>query len=110
MKIKIETAAMILTAALITPTGYLLAGPRAPTAAEEARAAIPDATLVDHVRHALIAGADVKRAEVAVRADSGAVHLSGWVRDDEEMARLEDLASRVEGVREVRSHLRVRAS
>lgn len=110
MKIKIETAAMILTAALVTPTGYLLAGPSAPTAAEEARAAIPDATLADHVRHALTAATDAKRTEVGVRADNGAIRLSGWVRDDEEMARLEDLASRVEGVREVRSHLRVRAS
>lgn len=107
MKIKIETAALILTAALITPTGYLLAGPS--PAIAEARSAIPDERITQHVHDALALAPELQHAQVTISTSAGAVKLSGWTRSESDMATLEELASRVEGVREVRSHLRIRA-
>lgn len=69
---------------------------------------IDDAAVTTRVKTALIRDDQVDANDVEVETYKGTVQLSGFVEDREDIDRAEELASNVDGVREVRNDLRYR--
>lgn len=69
---------------------------------------VDDAAVTTRVKTALIRDNDVNANDVEVETYKGTVQLSGFVEDREDIDRAEELASNVDGVREVRNDLRYR--
>lgn len=103
---KADLIVIALTAALATQTGYLLASPTRAT--EVVAVAIPDSAITQKLETAFAHEA-FNSAQLKLKTVNGTVQLIGWVASDEQMNQVEDIASRVAGVKEVRSHLRVKA-
>jgi len=69
---------------------------------------VDDAAITTKVKTALIRSDEVDANDVQVETYKGTVQLSGFVRDREDIDRAEELASNVDGVRQVRNDLRYR--
>lgn len=79
----------------------------------EATTAAPvssDGHLATEVRRVIGQASGINVSRVAVTANGGKVTLLGSAPTEEEIARVQRLASRVSGVTDVTSHLTVRAS
>lgn len=103
---KLDTVIIAITVVLATQTGYLLAGPNRPAELSSAEF-IPDTAITTKVQTAFSLEPTLRASEVNVKTFRGTVRLVGFVASDDQATRAEDIASRIEGVREVRSHLRV---
>lgn len=78
--------------------------------AERAAAVMDDATITAKVKTALIAEPDLKGMAIDVDTSQNVVTLKGTVATDAVRERAERIAKEVEGVREVRNELLVKAS
>jgi hyperosmotically inducible protein len=81
---------------------------RAPGGRERAGQAVDDARIAAKVKALLLQDKAIKGADVEVRSHQGLVLLSGQVDDASQIARAENLARGVDGVRMVSNDLRVR--
>jgi hyperosmotically inducible periplasmic protein len=70
--------------------------------------AIDDSLLTTKVKAALLRERGIKSTDVHVESNQGRVLLSGFVDSEDQKQRALNVASRVEGVREVRDGLNVR--
>ena len=70
--------------------------------------AIEDTAISARVKAALAGDPDVKARDVQVETFRGVVQLSGFVDSPENVRRATDVASRVDGVREVKNALIVK--
>lgn len=105
---KIDPLTLVLTFALVTPTGYLLAGPTSPES--YAQETLPDDSISEQVRTALGRDPSLLSTPLKVETYRGTVHLAGSVYTHEQLVRAENIASRVAGVREVHSRLQVKST
>ena len=104
---KLDTIVIVLAVTAATfQTGYLLA--------DTSRADIPgmqqpmtDLAITSQIRNAYQLEPVLNSSVVIVKTIHGTVNLAGVVESDEEASQAENIASRIGGVREVRSHLRV---
>ena len=78
--------------------------------AERAAAVMDDATITAKVKTALIAEPDLKGMAIDVDTAQNVVTLNGTVASDDVRARAERIAKEVEGVKEVRNQLLVKAT
>lgn len=69
---------------------------------------VDDAAITAKVKALLLKDEGVKSLDVNVETYRGTVQLSGWVRSPEQMARAEQVAASVEGVKAVRNDLQVK--
>lgn len=70
--------------------------------------ALDDTLLTARVKAALVRERGIKSTDVKVESSQGRVFLSGFVDTEDQKKRAAGIASRVEGVREVRDGLNVR--
>lgn len=66
-----------------------------------------DASLTTRVKAALLADADIRDDNIKVEANQGEVVLSGSVDNPEQLKRALEVASAVEGVRNIQNEIRV---
>lgn len=78
--------------------------------AERATAALDDASITAKVKSALISDASVKAYVIDVDTKQNVVTLSGTVASEDVSSQAEKLARGVEGVKEVRNQLLVKAT
>lgn len=78
--------------------------------AERATAVMDDATITAKVKTALIAEPDLKGMAIDVDTAQNVVTLNGTVANDDARQRAERIAKQVEGVKEVRNQLLVKAT
>ena len=106
MKIK-RILAVPLVAVTLFQTGYLLAKP----SRADAYAIVPvdDGVLGGQVREALAADGGVSLSTLNIKIIHGRVRLAGALESREQATRVEDITSRVRGVRDVTSLLKVSA-
>ncbi|MBA2565333.1 MAG: BON domain-containing protein [Gemmatimonadetes bacterium] len=71
------------------------------------RHSLSEATITAEVRSRIVASEGLASLPVAVETRDGIVRLSGTVQDSAQAALVRSLAARVQGVREVRSDVRV---
>lgn len=71
---------------------------------------IDDAAITTKVKTALIRDDEVEAHDIDVETYKGTVQLSGFVDSRDDIDRAEELASDVNGVKEVRNDLRYRGS
>ena len=69
---------------------------------------IGDAALTAKVKTALLRERDLKSTAVSVETDKGRVQLSGWVENDWQRRKAMTVASKVDGVKEVKDAMSVR--
>lgn len=69
---------------------------------------VSDATLTAKVKTALLREQDLKAMDVNVETSEGRVQLSGWVANDAQRKKALQVASRVDGVKEVRDAMSVK--
>jgi hyperosmotically inducible protein len=69
---------------------------------------VSDATLTARVKTALFRERDLKAMDVNVETDKGRVQLSGWVENEAQRKKALQVASRVDGVKEVKDAMSVR--
>jgi hyperosmotically inducible protein len=67
-----------------------------------------DAALTAKVKTALFREHDLKAMDVNVETNNGRVQLSGWVENDAQRKKALQVASRVEGVREVKDAMTIK--
>lgn len=67
-----------------------------------------DAALTAKVKTALLRESDLNAMDVSVETDKGRVQLSGWVESDAQRKKALQVASRVEGVKEVKDGMSVK--
>ena len=67
---------------------------------------IPDATITAAVKSAFIADSRIKAFNIHVETTNGKVTLTGTVPDAETIAHVKEVASQIDGVKEVNSKLR----
>lgn len=85
------------------------AAPAAPTTSERVGQAIDDTTITTKVKTELMAEKGVNGTAISVDTKNGQVTLSGTVPSDQ-IARAEQIARRVDGVREVVNQLKSEAT
>lgn len=83
-------------------------GPVEQTAANAGRV-VDDSVLTAKVKSALIADETTKAYQISVTTFEGTVQLSGFVDDAEARRKASQVASNVEGVRDVKNELEVRS-
>lgn len=69
---------------------------------------VGDSALTAKVKTALFRDPSLKAMDVSVETDNGRVLLSGWVANDEQRKKAVDIASRVEGVKQVKDSMVVK--
>ena len=79
-----------------------------PSKTESTKEYLDDATITTRVKSALIADKDTKATEIKVETDSGVVHLSGTVDNQQMATKAEDVAKSVKGVQAVKNDLHAR--
>jgi len=67
-----------------------------------------DAALTAKVKTALLREPDLKSMDVGVETDKGRVQLSGWVENEAQRKKVLQVASRVEGVKEVKDGMSIK--
>lgn len=67
-----------------------------------------DAALTAKVKTALLRESDLNAMDVSVETDKGRVQLSGWVESEAQRKKALQVASRVEGVKEVKDGMNVK--
>lgn len=67
-----------------------------------------DAALTAKVKTALLRESDLNAMDVSVETDKGRVQLSGWVESEAQRKKALQVASRVEGVKEVKDAMSVK--
>lgn len=73
-----------------------------------AKAVVTDSLITAKVKAALVKTPEVRAFKVNVKTDKGVVLLSGFVENDQQARRAEEIASAVRGVKSVRSNLVVK--
>ena len=73
-----------------------------------AMAYVSDAAITAKVKTALLRERDLKSLAVNVETDKGRVQLSGWVENDWQRRKAMTVASKVDGVKEVKDGMNVR--
>jgi osmotically-inducible protein OsmY len=107
MTMKLDTIVIVLAVTAATfQTGYLLADSSQPDAAV-AEAPVTDTAITRQIHNAYRLESGLAATKVSIKTIHGTVRLAGVVESEAEAAQAEDIASRVGGVREVRSHIRV---
>ena len=74
-----------------------------------AKAYLDDSVITAKVKAALIKDPEVKSLEVSVETNQGVVLLSGFVDNDKQMRRAQEIAASIQGVRNVKSNLLVKS-
>ncbi len=74
-----------------------------------ARAYIDDSVITAKVKVALVKDPEVKALEVSVETNRGVVLLSGFVDNEKQARRAQEIAASIQGVRNVRSNLLVKS-
>lgn len=74
-----------------------------------ARAYIDDRVITAKVKAALVKDPDVKALEVSVETNRGIVLLSGFVDNEKQARRAQEIAASIQGVRNVKSNLLVKS-
>jgi hyperosmotically inducible protein len=97
----------ILNAAVTALAVVTLAGCASTRTQQSAGEYIDDAALTARVKTALVQDDDVKARQVDVESFRGVVQLNGFVDSDEARRAATQVASSVDGVREVRNNLSV---
>lgn len=100
---KTAALAALLVAVLISLPLASCAPPRA----RPAGAAYDDATISTRVKTALLNDPDVAALKIDVRTSQGVVTLTGTARSSAEEQKAIEVARRVQGVKDVRSELKV---
>jgi len=75
---------------------------------QRAAAYVNDSALTAKVKTALLREHDLKAMDVNVETDSGRVLLSGWVANEAQRKKALEVASRVEGVKQVKDGMVVK--
>ncbi len=75
---------------------------------QQVAAYVSDAALTAKVKTALIREQDLNAMDVGVETDKGRVQLSGWVEDEAQRKKALRVASRVEGVKEVKDGMSIK--
>ena len=75
---------------------------------QQVAAYVSDATLTAKVKTALLREPDLKAMDVGVETDKGRVQLSGWVENEAQRKKALQVASRVEGVKEVKDGMSIK--
>ena len=104
---KLDTIVIVLAVTAATfQTGYLLAD-SSQAATTFAQDPVTDNSITLQIHNAYQRAPALDAALVNIKTMHGTVRLAGVVASEAEAAQAEDIASRVDGVREVRSHLQV---
>jgi len=74
-----------------------------------AKAYIDDSIITAKVKAALVKDPDVKALEVSVKTDKGIVMLSGFVDNEKQAQRAQEIAVSIDGVKSVKSNLVVKS-
>lgn len=74
-----------------------------------AKAVVTDSVITAKVKAALVKGRDVRAFKVNVKTNNGVVLLSGFVENERQAQRAEEIASAVTGVKSVKSNLVVKS-
>jgi hyperosmotically inducible periplasmic protein len=99
----------------LTPPSKASGAPAAPAPVgqpdtRDASRAVQDAAISARLKAAYAAASDVSAMEINVTTVDGVVHLKGFVSDTAHIARAEEIARGMEGVREVQNGLTVRST
>ncbi len=93
------------------------AAPLAAMAADQPKAAksqvgkyVADATVTTKVKTALLAEKNLNSLDINVETLNGVVQLSGFATSSEQIAQAVDVAMRVDGVKDVKSDIRLKTS
>lgn len=74
-----------------------------------AKAYIDDSIITAKVKAALVKDPDVKALDVSVKTDKGVVMLSGFVDNERQVHRAQEIAVSIKGVKSVKSNLVVKS-
>ena len=96
--------AMVVATVLISPVASIGCGAARSSAVSHP---MDDATITTRVKTALLNEPGVNATAINVAADAGVVTLSGEVKSADEVQKAVAVARRIQGVRDVRSELKV---